>query len=221
MNQNKIHTSIMNIKPACYKPACERLALRLRSGSMVSAVEPLTKKQIRSKILLKLKTQKEEDRDRKSKIIKNKLFRASVFKKAKMVMFYMSFDGEVNTQDMIREAHRLGKIVAVPVCKGNRVTLRPCILRDKGKLKEGPYYGICEPAVKEYIKLERLDLVIVPGVAFDKKGNRLGRGRGCYDYFLKRLRPDTASIGLAFDFQILPSLPTTTTDVSVDSVIFA
>ena len=190
----------------------------VRSTIVTKIGAGLTKKQIRSKILLRLKTQKEEDRDRKSKIIKRKLFRTSVFKKAKIVMFYMSFDGEVNTEEMIKEAHRLGKIVAVPVCKGNRVTLRPCILRNKAKFKKGPY-GICEPAVKRYINSEDLDLVIVPGIAFDKKGNRLGRGRGCYDYFLKRLNPYAASIGLAFNFQILPSLPATTTDVSVDRVI--
>ena len=182
--------------------------------------EKLTKKQMRSKILLRLKTQKEEDRNRKSKFIKDKLFRASVFKKAKIVMFYISFNGEVNTEEMIKEAHRLGKIVAVPVCKGNRITIRPCLLRNKAKVKKGPY-GICEPAVKKYIKLEDLDLVIVPGIAFDKKGNRLGRGKGCYDYFLKRVTGDTASIGLAFDFQILPSLPATTQDVSVNKIIYA
>ncbi|MBI3991201.1 MAG: 5-formyltetrahydrofolate cyclo-ligase, partial [Candidatus Omnitrophica bacterium] len=180
----------------------------------------LTKRQIRSKILSRLKIQKEEDRDRKSRAVKNKLFRTSVFKKAKIVMFYMSFDGEVNTEEMIKEAYRLGKIVAVPVCKGNRITIRPCILRHKAKIKLGPY-GICEPAVKEYIKLEDIDLVVVPGVAFDKKGNRLGRGRGCYDYFLKKAPGDTASIGLAFNFQILPFLPATKTDVKVGRVISA
>jgi len=188
--------------------------------SIKAACEKLTKKQIRSKILLRLKTQKEEDRDRKSKIIKYKLFRTSVFKKAKILMFYISFDGEVNTQEMIKEAHRLGKIVAVPVLKRDGITIRPCILRNKAKLKNGPY-GICEPAVKKYIKLEDLALVIVPGIAFDKKGNRLGRGRGCYDYFLRRLTRNTASIGLAFDFQILPFLPATTTDVKIGKVIFA
>ena len=196
------------------------LQCQSRGNSITDYSGGLTKKQIRSKILLRLKTQKEEDRDRKSKIIKKKLFRTPVFKKAKIVMFYISFDGEVNTQDMIKEAHRLGKIVAVPVCKRLSVTLRTCVLRNKAKLKKGPY-GICEPAVKKYIKLEDLDLVIVPGIAFDKKGNRLGRGKGYYDYFLKRLTPDTASIGLAFDFQILPSLPATTTDVKIGKVIFA
>jgi 5-formyltetrahydrofolate cyclo-ligase len=180
----------------------------------------LTKEQIRSKILGKLKTQKEEDRDRKSKIIKKKLFRTSVFKKAKRVMFYIAFDGEVDTEDMIKAARRSGKIIAVPVCKKQRITIRPCRFPDKAKLKKGAY-GICEPAVKKYIKLEDLDLVIVPGLAFDKKGSRLGRGKGCYDAFLKKLPEDTASIGLAFDFQILPSLPATATDVSVDRLIFA
>ena len=180
----------------------------------------LTKKQMRSKMILRLKTQKEEDRERKSKIIKEKLFRTSVFKKAKIVMFYMSFDGEVNTERMIEEAYRLGKIVAVPVCKKHKITIRPCLLRKKARIKGGPY-GVCEPAVKEYIKLEDLDLVIVPGIAFDKKGNRLGRGRGCYDYFLKRIPRGAVSIGLAFDFQILPSLPATTTDVRIGKVIFA
>ena len=193
---------------------------RMSTTNIKAARGKLTKKQIRSKILLRLKTQKEEGRDRKSKAIKKKLFRTPVFKRAKVVMFYMSFDGEVNTEGMIKGAHRVGKIVAVPVCKRDRITIRPCILRTKAKLNNGPY-GICEPAVKQYIKLEDLDLVIVPGVAFDKKGNRLGRGRGCYDYFLKRVSRDTASIGLAFDIQILPSIPATTTDVKVGKVIFA
>jgi 5-formyltetrahydrofolate cyclo-ligase len=182
--------------------------------------EGLTKQQIRSKILSRLKIQKEEDRDRKSNIVKQKLFRRAVFKRAKAVMFYVSFDGEVNTQDMIKEAYRLGKIVAVPVCKNDRITIRPCLLRDGAKVQKGPY-GICEPAVKKYVKLEDLDLVIVPGVAFDKEGNRLGRGRGCYDRFLKKIPFDIPSIGLAFDFQILPRIPATATDIKIGEVIFA
>lgn len=188
---------------------------------MKKAEVGLTKRQIRSKILFKLKIQKEDNRDQKSKSIKEQLFRTQVFKKAKIVMFYLSFDGEVNTLDMIKEAHNLGKIVAVPVCKKNKVTLRPCILPAKAGLKKGPY-GVCEPAIKRRVNLEDLDLVIVPGIAFDKKGNRLGRGKGCYDLFLKKLYPKgIPTIGLAFDFQILPLIPATKRDVSVDRVIFA
>jgi 5-formyltetrahydrofolate cyclo-ligase len=183
-------------------------------------VTGLTKEQIRSKIIFRLKTQKEEDRDRKSRKIREKLFRAQVFQKAKVVMFYIAFDGEVRTEEMIEEAKKTGKIVAVPVCKKDRITLRPVILDDNAQLRKGPY-GIYEPAIERFIRLKDLDLVIVPGVAFDKKGNRLGRGKGYYDRFLKGLAKDTVSLGLAFDFQILPSIPAAAHDVSVSKVIFA
>ena len=180
----------------------------------------MTKQQIRSKILLRLKTQKEENRERKSRIIKKKLLRTAEFIKAKTVMFYISFDGEVNTEAMIKEAKRLGKIVAVPVCREGKIKIIPCLLQNKARLKRGPYC-VREPAIKKPIRLEDLDLVIVPGVAFDKHGLRLGRGKGCYDSFLKKLPSDIVSIGLAFDFQILPALPATPRDVGVHRVIFA
>jgi len=146
----------------------------------------LTKQAIRSKILLRLKTQKEEDRNRKSKLIGQKLFRALVFKKAKVVMFFISFGGEVDTQDMIKKAMDLGKRVAVPVCRKKRV-MRPSILQEKAKLVRG-LYEIYEPAIKKFVKLEDLDLVIVPGIAFDKDGSRLGRGKGYYDTFLPQAK---------------------------------
>jgi 5-formyltetrahydrofolate cyclo-ligase len=179
----------------------------------------LTKDQIRSKILLKLKIQKEEDREKKSKIIKEKLFNTLVFKKAKTVMFYVSFSGEVKTEEMIKEAQNLGKIIAVPACSKD-ITLKPCRLGLGIKLVKGPY-GVCEPQVKRAVPLKDLDLVIVPAVAFDKKGNRIGRGKGYYDRFLKKIPARTFTIGLAFNFQILPALPATEQDVSVQKVIFA
>jgi 5-formyltetrahydrofolate cyclo-ligase len=180
----------------------------------------LTKQELRCKILLRLKRQKEEDRDRKSKVITRKLLRTKVFQKARTVMFYIAFGDEVNTEEMIKAARKLGKRIAVPVFNQDRVTLRPCILRENTKLKKGPY-GIWEPTQKRFISLEDLSLVLVPGVAFDKKGNRLGRGRGCYDRFLGIRPRKSVSIGLAFDFQILPSIPAKTHDVSVNRVICA
>jgi 5-formyltetrahydrofolate cyclo-ligase len=180
----------------------------------------LTKKQIRSKILLRLKTQKEAERKRKSRIIKDKLFRTKEFIKAKRIMFYISFDGEVDTQEMIKEAQdNFGKTVVVPVCQKNRV-IRPAQLSPNFRLKKGPY-GICEPLVKKFLALKDLDLVVVPGVAFDKQGNRLGRGKGYYDRFLKKLPVHTTSIGLAFAFQILPSLPVASRDVRLKQVLSA
>ena len=179
----------------------------------------LTKQQLRSKILLKLKTQKKEDRNRKSNIIEKKLFRCSVFKKAKTVMFYISFGGEVNTKDMIRKSKESGKIVTVPVCEKNRI-INACLLGGRERLAKGPY-GILEPVTKQCFNLRNLDLVIVPGLGFTKQGKRLGRGKGYYDRFLKKLSSKTDTIGLAFDFQILSRIPTTPTDVNVDRVVFS
>ena len=180
----------------------------------------LTKPEIRSKILLKLNSQKEEERGQKSKIIKEKLFKLRDFNAAKVVMFYIALGGEVETKEMIKEARKLGKIIAVPICKKDRISIRPCILDENARLKRG-IYGVYEPMVEKTLHLEDLDLVIVPGIAFDKKGNRLGRGKGCYDNFLKKIPKDTPTIGLAFGFQILPSLPTQTQDVKVNKIIFA
>ena len=179
----------------------------------------LTKAQLRNRILLRLKTQKEEQRRQKTSIIKRKLLRCAEFIKAKTVMFYIAFDGEVNTDEMIEAAHRHGKQVAAPVCKKNR-QINPCRLDRDTRLMKGPYC-IKEPRPQKPIKLKKIELVIVPGVAFDKKGNRLGRGKGYYDRFLAQLSAKITTVGLAFDFQVLPSLPATSEDTRVKRVIFA
>jgi len=153
-------------------------------------------------------------------LIKEKLFRLKVFKKAKRIMFYLAYDGEVETQEMIKEAMKQGKIIAVPVCKEKERKIIPCKIGPDTEFKKGPY-GIKEPCKKIPLPLKELDLVIVPAVAFDKKGRRLGRGKGYYDYFLRSLSKKTATVGLAFDFQIVPRLPTLSHDMPVERVIFA
>ncbi len=178
----------------------------------------LTKQQMRNKILSRIRAQKEEDRARKSKAIKNKLFKTAVFKKAKRIMFYLSFGGEVDTREMIKEALALGKEVILPVCRNSM--LKACLFDSSMGLRKG-VYGILEPKLKNYVDPKKINLVACPGIAFDKKGNRLGRGKGYYDRFLKKLSPKAASLGLAFSFQVLPSVPTSSTDVKVDKVIFA
>jgi 5-formyltetrahydrofolate cyclo-ligase len=167
----------------------------------------------------KLRTQKEDTRTEKSTCIKQRLFRNRRFRQAKTVMFYMSFGGEVKTEEMIRDAQKLGKKVVVPVCTGNRI-MRPCVLKAGQALLPGPY-GIREPVVKRPVSLRCLDLVVVPGLAFDAHGRRLGRGKGYYDRFLQKIPTGVPAIGLAYDFQILPVIPTTTLDRNVHKVIFA
>ena len=180
----------------------------------------LTKKELRSKIKQRLRKQKEEERQKQSRIIKKKLFRLAEFKKAKRIMFYMADEREVDTQAMITEARKKGKIVTVPVCDINKKRIIPCKIGVKERFQKGPY-GIKEPCTKRPLAVKDIDLVIVPGVAFDRQGNRLGRGKGYYDSFLKLINQSAVSIGLAFRSQILPSLPHTHRDVAIDKVLFA
>ncbi|MCX7661480.1 MAG: 5-formyltetrahydrofolate cyclo-ligase [Candidatus Omnitrophica bacterium] len=181
----------------------------------------LTKQRIRSKILFLLKRQSRRLRRIKSKKIKEKLFSLISFKKAKRIMFFISLDGEVETTEMIKDLQDK-KLVYVPVLDKKR-KIKPCFLPRNAKLKKG-LYGVTEPVRKQYISLKNLDFVVVPGVAFDKRGNRLGRGKGCYDEFLRRLKkikPSIPIVGIAFDFQILPTIPTGPKDIKVKKVLFA
>lgn len=180
----------------------------------------LRKRQLRNILLTRLKKQTEQQRGRKSKLIEKKLLKEEEFIKAKRIMFYLAFDGEVKTESMINKARELGKEIYVPLCDTKKKTLNPCLLKSDSALEIGAYNTL-EPKSKISFPYEKLDLVIVPALAFDKSGNRLGRGKGYYDYFLKRASDYIHSIGLAFDFQILPTLPVEENDLPVDKVLSA
>jgi 5-formyltetrahydrofolate cyclo-ligase len=182
------------------------------------------KKKIRHELLTKLKIHKEEDRFRKSREIAKKLFSLRFFSEAKTVLFYLSFDGEVDTVRMIKDCMKQGKKVAVPVIRKETREIVPSLLEDyDAELACGPF-GICHPK-DEYIRpvpLNHIDLVIVPGLAFDRAGNRLGRGHGYYDRLLSRLPKDVPTVGLAFAFQIIEDFPPLEPhDFSVSTVLFA
>jgi len=183
----------------------------------------LTKESLRKRILKKTRNQKEDIRFKKSSIIKKKLFKTREFKKAKVILFYMSFDGEVQTKDMIKDSIKEGKTVLLPVCKTRTKQIIPSRIWGL-KRKDfclGPY-KIMRPKKINRFPIGQIDLVVAPGVAFDKKGRRLGRGQGYYDRFLKKISDKAHSIGLAFNFQIVKKIPRISSfDLSVDKVIFA
>jgi 5-formyltetrahydrofolate cyclo-ligase len=182
------------------------------------------KRKLREEVIKKLRSHKEDERLKKSSRIAKKLFSLREFFKAKTILFYLSFDGEVDTVRMIKNTIKQGKRVAVPVICKETKEIVPSVIKDyDSELKTGPY-GISHPK-EEYIRpipLESIDLVIVPGLAFDVAGNRLGRGMGYYDRFLSRLPKDVPTIGLAFDFQMVYNFPPLEPhDFSVTKVLFA
>ena len=169
-----------------------------------------TKTELRQKILTLLRKQKEEERLAKSLVILNKLLKRPEFQKALTVLFYAAFDGEVDTFEMMQRAQQLGKKIGLPYIVRNEKRMIPTIVESiEDDLATGPY-GVKQPkeaSREKTLGTDELDLVIVPGVAFDRHNHRLGRGQGYYDRFLKSLSARTPTIGLAFDFQIVDHLP--------------
>lgn len=176
---------------------------------------------IRKEILSKLRLLSPEENSRKSEIIKQKLFSMKEFNKSRVVMFYVSMKDEVNTWDMLKEALKIGKRVAVPCTASETDEIIPAEIKDPEKELEIGKYGIYQPGKDSInkIPLDNIDLVIVPGVAFDEEKYRIGRGKGYYDRFLSRVSSRTVTIGICFDFQVVKSLPRKPHDLPVSKVI--
>ncbi|MBL7092051.1 MAG: 5-formyltetrahydrofolate cyclo-ligase [Candidatus Omnitrophica bacterium] len=183
----------------------------------------MLKQKIRKEIKDKLNKQSNLQRLRKSRLIKKRLFSLAEFKRAKSVMFYVATGEEVETRFMMTEARKIGKKIAVPaILRGEKRIIASLVEDFEKELAPGPY-GILQPQ-KKYIREvphRSIDLVVVPGLAFDRQGRRLGRGGGYYDKFLAGLPSGIPRIGLAFDFQLLTGLPALSHDVSVTKVISA
>ena len=135
------------------------------------------KQELRKLMATKLKNQKEESVRRSSLKIKEKLFKLKVFKQAKTIMFYCALSSEVQTRLMMEEAFTLGKKIAVPIADIKAKKITPCLVTGAAtnNFRKGAY-SIDEPCCKKPVGPEAIDLCIVPGLAFDIKGNRLGRG---------------------------------------------
>ncbi|MBZ0167358.1 MAG: 5-formyltetrahydrofolate cyclo-ligase [Candidatus Omnitrophica bacterium] len=179
-----------------------------------------TKEELRKKVLTLLRNQEGKKRLTKSLGILDQLFGRVDFREASSILFYASFDGEVVTHDMIIGALKLGKTVGLPVMEADDCHLSPRVIRDfERDLVAGPY-GIRQPRKLPDNEMTHIDMVIVPGVVFDKNNHRIGRGAGYYDRFLGNLSDKTTTVGLAFDFQMVDKIPCIEPhDVPVDHVL--
>ncbi|MDR2116951.1 MAG: 5-formyltetrahydrofolate cyclo-ligase [Planctomycetaceae bacterium] len=146
-----------------------------------------------------------------------------VARKRGRLMIYLSFGDEVRTTTFLGEDFGdLGDSVVVPYCEGDAII--PIRIYSREELELGRF-GILEPKrsirndAGRFVGLEQLDVIIVPGLAFDEFGNRLGRGKGYYDRFLSRFPLDVISIGLAFEHQIVSQVPVNHWDCPVSMVI--
>lgn len=135
---------------------------------------------------------------------------------AQVVLAYYSLPDEVDTHRLIDELVAKGKTVLLPkVLDGESMELRRYCSRDD--LREGPF-GIMEPVGEPYVDYECIDIALIPGMAFDGRGHRLGRGRGYYDRLLTAHR-SVPTIGVCFDFQKVAEVPVDSHDRAVDAVV--
>ena len=139
---------------------------------------------------------------------------------AAVVMAYYSLPDEVNTHRLLDELVEEGKTVLLPeVVDDETMVVRR--YRSRADLREGAFH-IMEPVGELFTDYQQIDVVLVPGVAFDAEGHRLGRGRGYYDRFLHyqlSIIHCPLLLGLCFDFQKVPSVPVDPTDIPVNQVI--
>lgn len=147
--------------------------------------------------------------------IMDKVEQLSVFVDAQTVLLYWSMDDEVQTHAFVEKWYE-SKTILLPCVDGDDLLLR----RFEGRqcMKSGDQFGIAEPVGDVFTNLDDIDLIVVPGVAFDQNKNRMGRGRGFYDRLLKST-PNACKVGVAFDFQMVPSVPFDFFDVKMDKVV--
>jgi len=177
------------------------------------------KQEVRKQLLHKRNNEPYVDINEKSLLIQKNLENFDLFKQANTILFYISYDKEVSTHDLIKKTLHTKKKVIVPLSDMKTYTIIPSILTDWNHLSIGAY-GILEPPRSQIVPIEpnTIDLVIIPGIGFDKTGNRMGHGKGYYDRFLP-LAKKALRIGLCFEFQIIDQIPTEPSDQKVDYII--
>lgn len=133
---------------------------------------------------------------------------------ARTVMLYCSLPDEVDTTPLLADGQK--KTIVLPRVTGPE-TMELRLYQGPASMAKGAF-GIMEPTGQAFTDYQAIDLAIVPGMAFDPQGHRLGRGRGYYDRFLP-LIPQAYKIGLCFPFQLVGNVPTEPTDIAMDEVV--
>jgi len=146
------------------------------------------------------------------------LKRQAAWQQARSVLLYAPTDGELNVWPLLEDALETGKVLALPWFDAATKRYLACPVEDLAKDLEPGRYGILEPSgSRNPVPLNRLDFILVPGVAFDLHGRRLGRGRGHYDQLLTAVRGTTC--GVAFDQQIVRQVPVEPHDSEVNCIL--
>ena len=177
----------------------------------------MDKKALRVTIRQQKRAMTEEEIVTKSEKLGRLLAQNELYQNAQTFYGYLPYNQEVRTVPMLKQALRDGKRVAVPKCYG--AEMKFIYMDDLSQVAPG-YAGIPEPIADGPIAYDPTALVLMPGMAFDPEGHRIGYGGGFYDKFLAQ-EPDHPTLALCYDFQMLPHLETEEFDIPVDCVLWA
>ena len=145
-----------------------------------------------------------------------KFLETDIYKNANVVMVYKPIGNETDTTDIIKQAYFDGKQIVVPVTNGETGEITPKIITQTTEFNQGAF-SVDEPIGGITADVADIDVVIVPGIAFDKKGNRIGFGKGCYDMFLNNCM--AVKIGFCYEFQLSDNIPADKHDIKMDYII--
>ena len=178
------------------------------------------KKILRKEILTKRKNIDIVEKEKMDRKISDKFYESKYYREAKKIFIYISYDSEINTKEIINTALKDNKKIYVPRTEFKTKLMDAVEITSLDNLIESEY-GILEPSLEErHINPNNLDLIVVPGVAFDRYGGRMGYGAGFYDRYFKRISKDRIKkLSLAYDFQILEKIPMNEQDVPVNYII--
>ena len=177
----------------------------------------MDKKELRRSIRERKRAMTEEEIVSRSQMLGLLFIQSEAYRNAKTIYGYLPYNQEVRTVPMLEKALRDGKRVAVPKCYGDEMKF--IFMDDLSKVEKG-YAGIPEPIADEPVADDETALVLMPGLAFDPQGHRIGYGGGFYDKFLSR-EPNHPTLALCYEFQMLPELKTEEHDIPVDTVLWA
>ena len=177
----------------------------------------MDKKQLRKIIRERKQAMTPAEIEEKSRILGEKFAASEAYQKARTIYGYLPYNQEVRTVPILQQALLDGKRVAVPKIYGDE--MRFIYLTDLSQVETG-YAGIPEPVSDGPVADDPTALVLMPGLAFDPQGHRIGYGGGFYDRFLAA-EPNHPTLALCYDFQMLPELQTEAFDIPVDMVLWA
>ncbi len=179
------------------------------------------KQEIRNEIAMFFNSLSSDVLEANTRIIENRLFEFANFLESKIVMLYMNAENEVATGTIIKRAYDFNKIVVLPAFNTAKSKMKLMKVDNPAKdLILGPR-GILEPdpAKCKPVPLDCIDIAIVPGIAMDEKGGRIGAGDGYYDRIIPDLPMTTRKVGLVFEGQLMPQVPMESHDKHVDIII--